>query len=97
MTELIDGDLNPQLEPVRLFDAILGLFAYEQGDAEEGINSASLTAEVERTLNGMQSEQRKQSLASLIQSHFLSIPEVSIDDLKSFLSWLDQIGVELCC
>lgn len=92
MTELTPEDQD-------LFDNLEGLFAYDTGCVSSGIHDDLLKEESFERLLSMNMEARRYFLSRVLRDAYLSEDGLAagygIEDVVSFVQWLDRHGVHI--
>ena len=84
----------------RLFDYLDGLYAYDTGCTDSGINDELLREEVKTQLDSLSEEEFRVIMSTYIRKYFVSEEAVKdgygIEDVASFIRWLnDRMDISL--
>lgn len=88
------------MDQTKLYNSLDGLFAFDTGSVNSGINDENLRDEISDYLDSLDENEFRIIMSTFVRKHFLSDQALGkgygIEDVKSFIEWLDKyMGVQL--
>lgn len=81
----------------KLYDSMDGLFAYDTGCVDSGIRDEVLRQEVIKHLRNLDPVEFRVVLSNYVREYFISKEAIEqgygIEDVKSFIEWLEEMGI----
>lgn len=88
------------MNQTKLYKSLDGLFAFDTGSVNSGINDEILREEIIDYLDSLDEDEFRIIMSTFVREHFLSDQALGkgygIEDVKSFITWLDKyMGVQI--
>ena len=82
------------MERQKLWDAMIGMMAYDTGSVDSGIKNELYREQVKKYLKGLSQDEFRVEISCFVARHFLTDEALNlgygIEDVKAFINWMDE-------